>query len=355
MQYLHRVIAAHGPISVARYMAEALGHPTDGYYTTRDPLGAKGDFVTAPEISQMFGELIGAWCADVWHQMDRPPVFRLVELGPGRGTLMSDALRATRKVEGFVDAADLHLVEISPVLRQQQAETLAAYRPTWHDAFDQVPDGPLIVVANELFDALPVHQFAFAGGQWRERLIDVGANGTGLRFVLGPVTEDWPAPQVDTAQAPPPAAIRERCPSGSALIGEIGHRVAVHGGAALVVDYGYDQPGFGDTVQAVHNHEPVDVLAAPGEDDLCAHVDFVALREAVCGTNATAWGPVTQAHFLAAIGLEARAATLKKAAPDAGGEIDAAVTRLTASDQMGSLFKVLALTSAGLTPAGFAA
>lgn len=357
MPHLHRLIAAQGPISVAQYMAETLGNPEHGYYTTGAPFGTKGDFVTAPEISQMFGELIGAWCADVWLQMGQPRPFSLVELGPGRGTLMSDALRATRGAEGFVDAVDLHLVEISPVLRRQQADALAAHRPTWHDALDSVPDGPVIVVANELFDALPVHQFQFVGGHWRERLIDVDEAGGRLRFVLGPAATEGSGSEAAKSdeRPPPPNAIREDCPSGRALIERIGCRIKTQGGAAVVVDYGYDRPGYGDTLQAVRKHQPIDVLATPGEADLCAHVDFVALVDAARGTDVTVWGPVTQGRFLKTIGIEARADALKQAEPGQSGEIDAAVARLTETEQMGSLFKVLAMTSAGVTPAGFSA
>ncbi len=346
MGHLHRLIEAHGPISVAQYMAEALGHPQFGYYTTRDPLGAGGDFVTAPEISQMFGELIGAWCADLWLQMKQPAPLRLVELGPGRGTLMSDALRATRSVAGFHQAVDLHLVETSPTLRACQSAALAAHRPAWHDDIGTLPPGPAILLANEFFDALPVRQFQASSGAWHERLVDIDGREK-LRFVLNGAAEGPTSATEGT--------IRETCPAGLAVAGAVASRIVRHGGAALVVDYGYDRPGCGDTLQALREHKFHDVLASPGDADLTAHVDFAALSEAARNAGARIHGPVDQGRFLAALGIGTRAAALKRAAPDEADDIDAAVARLTGSAQMGSLFKVLAMTSAGLVPAGFEA
>jgi len=347
VRHLRQLIAATGPISVAQYMAEALSHPEFGYYTTRDPFGAGGDFTTAPEISQMFGELIGAWCADIWQQMGAPDPVRLVELGPGRGTLMADALRATDRVAGFRGAIDLHLIETSTHLRDVQATTITDPSPTWHDTLDDVPAGPTLIVANELFDALPVHQFVYQDAAWHERLV-TSQEGGGLGFVLGP---EVGAPSVEVV--PSDGAVHETCPAAEALMQRIASRIAAHGGAALIVDYGYDGPALGDTLQAVRNHESHDVLHDPGEADLCAHVDFPALRAAARGAGATVHGPVGQGPFLLSIGLAQRAAALAAAAPDQAAEIDATVVRLTAPTEMGSLFKVLAVTSAGIEPAGF--
>lgn len=351
-QHLHRLIAAHGPISVARFMAEALGNPEHGYYMTRDPFGAAGDFVTAPEVSQMFGELIGAWCADLWQQMGEPGPVRLVELGPGRGTLLSDALRATRRIPRFHDSLDLHLVETSPLLRDRQAAALSGYAAHWHTTADSVPDGPAIIVANELFDALPVHQYQFADGTWHERLIDIVQDETGFRFVLDPGSAKLP--ELKTFEDPPVHAIAEVSPAALVLARQLASRVARWGGAVLIVDYGYDRPGLGDTVQGVRAHRAQDILSAPGTVDICAHVDFTALDRAGRSGGAGVWGPVPQGDFLAQLGIAARAEALATAATVDRTAIAAATHRLTDPSQMGTLFKVLAFASAGLAPAGFA-
>jgi NADH dehydrogenase [ubiquinone] 1 alpha subcomplex assembly factor 7 len=346
LDHLRRHIALEGPISVADYMALALGHPEHGYYMSRDPFGRAGDFVTAPEISQMFGELIGLWSAQVWHDMGKPQSFKWVELGPGRGTLSADALRAMKRVTGLIDALDVHLVETSPLLRERQREAITGLSPSWHDTLAEVPAGPAVVVANEFFDALPVRQFQASSGAWHERLVDIDGRER-LRFVLN-----------GAAEGPTSAAegtIRETCPAGLAVAGAVASRIVSHGGAALVVDYGYDRPGCGDTLQALREHKFHDVLASPGDADLTAHVDFAALSEAARNAGARIHGPVDQGRFLAALGIGTRAAALKRAAPDEADDIDAAVARLTGSAQMGSLFKVLAMTSAGLVPAGFEA
>jgi len=340
----------NGPITVARFMAEALGNPDHGYYMTRDPFGQTGDFITAPEVSQMFGELVGAWCADIWRQMGMPNPVRLIEVGPGRGTLMSDALRATRQVHGFHAALEIHLVETSPLLRARQASALANYEISWHDAVDDVPEGPAIVVANELFDALPVHQFQFADGRWHERLVDIAEDG-GFRFVLDLAAGKFPG--LNRFAHPQPNAIAEICPSGAALAQLLAGRLARQTGAALIVDYGHVQPGFGDTIQGVRAHRAQDIFDAPGTVDVCAHVDFAALRDAAHDGGARIWGPVPQGAFLTRLGIETRAAALTAASPTESVSIASALHRLTGSDQMGRLFKVLALTSAGLVPAGF--
>jgi NADH dehydrogenase [ubiquinone] 1 alpha subcomplex assembly factor 7 len=316
---LRRRIAAEGPIPVSVWMAEANAH----YYATRDPLGAAGDFTTAPEISQMFGELIGLWLADLWLRSGRPEGAHYVELGPGRGTLAADALRAM-KGAGLVP--NVHFVETSPVLREAQAARVPG--ATWHDDLSTLPaDGPLLVVANEFFDALPVEQADGAGGlrtvDWRDgRFIAIG--------------------QAET----------EASPVSLAIAGDLSRRIAARGGAALIVDYGHDRPGHGDTLQAVYRHSYADPFEAPGERDLTAHVDFSALAKAAAGVRIS--GPVPQGAWLDAMGLPLRAAALARAAPDRTEEIEAARHRLSAPSQMGRLFKVLAFSARQWQePAGF--
>lgn len=349
---LRRRIRLEGPISVAEYMALALGHPKYGYYITRDPLGRNGDFTTAPEISQMFGELLGLWCAQSWMQMGQPAPIHLIELGPGRGTLMADALRATARVPGFHDAVRLHLVETSPALRAAQARALAGFAPIWHDRFPDVPDGPLLLLANEFFDALPIRQFVRGERSWAERKIGLDTDGA-LTWVLDPA----PGPMLihPSLQAAPVGSVVELCPAGIGIAGEIGHRLARMPGAGLIVDYGYAGPAAGDTLQALRRHAYAPVLETPGDADLTAHVDFSALADAARAAGAAAWGPVGQGSLLRTLGIDLRAATLKRlAGPAQGQDIDQALDRLTGDDGMGRLFKALALTSPDLPPpAGF--
>jgi NADH dehydrogenase [ubiquinone] 1 alpha subcomplex assembly factor 7 len=349
-EFLARRIALTGPITVAEFMAEALGHPVHGYYQRRDPLGSAGDFITAPEVSQMFGEMIGLWCVEVWHAMGGPSPCRLVELGPGRGTLMADALRAARIRPAFAAAMRLHLVETSPHLRERQGEVLAAHQPQWHANFGEVPDGPLLLVANEFFDALPVHQFLLGPEGWYERVVT--AEGERLAFASAP-----PGPSfalLTERQRGGPAA--EVSAAALTLAADIGRRVAAHGGAALIIDYGSSQSLPGESLQAVRRHQPVDPLADPGEADLSAHVDFAALARAARQAGAAAYGPLPQGEFLHRIGLDARAASLKaRATPTQMHEIDAARRRLLDAREMGTLFKVLAVTAPSLAlPPGFA-
>ncbi|QJE73437.1 class I SAM-dependent methyltransferase [Aerophototrophica crusticola] len=348
-----RRIALAGPLSVAEYMALCLGHPQHGYYMTRDPLGAAGDFTTAPEISQMFGELLGLWAAQCWIQMGQPGSVQLVELGPGRGTLMADALRATARLPGFHQAVRLHLVETSPVLRQRQAAALGKYGPNWHDRLAEVPDGPMLLLANEFFDALPVRQFQKGPrGRWAERKVGLDDAGN-LSWKLDPTAGD--ALVHPSLRAAPEGSMVEICPAGVAIAAEIGARLAAHPGAALFVDYGYAGPAVGDTVQALRRHAFVPVLEAPGEADLTAHVDFTALGEAAATAGAAAYAPVPQRDFLISLGIEQRAAALKRlATPVQAGDIDAALHRLVGDVSMGRLFKAQALASPGLpAPAGF--
>ncbi len=335
-------------------MEIALFHPEDGYYVRRDPLGRRGDFITAPEISQSFGELIGLWCAEIWGAMGRPDPVRLVELGPGRGTLMADALRAVaRAAPEFRAALDIHLVEASPALRRIQGETLADAAPAWHERFESVPAGPCLIVANEFFDALPIHQMERTKTGWRERL--VALDGSGFRFVLAGKSGALEDAIADTVRGAPPGAVAELCPAGEALAASIGERLAGAGGAALIVDYGHGSSAAGDTLQAVRGHEYAGVLAAPGAADLTAHVDFAALARAAMGVGARAHGPRTQGDFLGALGIEARAEALARGATkEKSDDIRAGIARLIDPAQMGSLFKVMAMTVPTLpAPPGF--
>ena len=351
---IRALILDGGPIGVDRYMALCLGHPTLGYYRTRDPLGTAGDFTTAPETSQMFGELVGAWAAAVWASMGSPETLRLVELGPGRGTLLADALRVMRRVPGLPGALDIHLVETSPALRDAQRAALqgCGVPLSWHGGVEDVPPGPAVVVANEFFDALPVRHYVRAAGGWRQRL--VGLAGDGLAFGLAPEPE--PAIRVEA----PEGAVIEVGLVAQGLAKGLAARLARHGGAALVVDYGYAKPAFAETLQAVRRHGFADPLAEPGEADLSAHVDFGGLRRAAESAGAAVHGPVPQGAFLRALGLDARAAALKtRATPEQAAAIAAAVDRLAGPGTagrpgMGDLFQALAITAPALpVPPGF--
>ncbi len=330
-------IAADGPLSVADYMAECLLHPEWGYYATRDPLGAAGDFTTAPEISQMFGELLGLALALAWMDQGAPTPFALAELGPGRGTLMADLLRATRAVPGFHDAMRLHLVEASPPLRAAQARALEGYAPQWCDDTAALPDMPLFLLANEFFDALPIRQFVRDGDGWSERR--VGARDGQLVFGL---TEATPQAVLahrlaDTRDGD----VVEICAPGQAVAATLGAHIAARGGAALIVDYG-DWRSLGDTFQALRGHAPADPLAAPGQADLTAHVDFESVAQAAMPAAHSRLVP--QGVFLERLGITARAQAL--AAKLEGPALDAHVAahrRLTHPDEMGTVFKVMAL------------
>ena len=353
-----RRIAHTGPITVADFMAEALGHPTLGYYRRALSLGAQiigkeGDFTTAPEISQMFGELLGAWLADRWLAMGAPDAVQLVELGPGRGTLMVDALRATRGVPGFHAAMKLHLVETNRALREEQKRRLAAYSPRWHERFDDVPAGPLLLVANEFFDALPVRQFHRTAHGWTERMVGLSPDGETLVMALAPGVSPF-APLLPDAV---PGAEAELCEPARAIASAIGERLRRDSGWALIVDYGYDT-GSGASLQAVRGHRGADILDHPGETDLSAHVDFAALVRAALDETAgvRSFGPVGQGDFLRRLGILQRAEILKRQASDAQRHaVDASLARLIGPDQMGTLFRVLALgDDRSGEPAGFA-
>jgi SAM-dependent MidA family methyltransferase len=352
-------ISGAGPMPVAEYMRLCLTHPQFGFYTTRDPFGRDGDFTTAPEISQMFGELVGLWAASVWRQMGSPNNVRLVELGPGRGTMMLDMLRAAQVVPAFRAAVVVHLVEISALLERQQRQTLGGLDVPmlWHRSLDDVPDGPLIVIANEFFDALPVYQAVKQADGWHERLVGIDADDS-FAFVRAPV----PIPRFaetlpDVVRNAPDDAIYEW--RSQQLMFEIGGRIVREGGAALAIDYGYADSEWGETLQAVVRHTFADPLKMPGLVDLTAHVDFRALALAADSIGADVQGPVTQRDFLLRLGIERRAESLKvKADAEQAAAIDSAVTRLLDVDTaggMGRLFKAMALAHPKLgTLPGFA-
>ena len=341
-----RLIRVQGPISIAQFMQMALTDPAFGYYMTRDPLAR--DFITAPEVSQMFGELIGLFFVQAWENRGRPGHLRLVELGPGRGTLMADILRAAKVRPGFVSAAEIILVEASPILRDVQARTLCDARVTWRRDLHEIPDGaPMFLIANEFFDALPVRQFIRSSRFWHERM--VGAEGEDLIFVATP--DPVPATSVpEHLREAAEGAVFELSPVSQTLAQEIGRRIAQDGGVALIIDYGHDAPGLGNTFQAVKSHRFADPLAEPGEADLTFHVDFSALAAAARDEGARVFGPVAQGQFLESLGIRARAERLKTAAPEDGPDIDAAIDRLLGEAQMGSLFKVLALAAPASPP-----
>ncbi|WP_395687578.1 class I SAM-dependent methyltransferase [Aestuariivirga sp.] len=331
---LGRLIAEEGPLPIDRYMGLCLGHPQFGYYMTRDPLGEKGDFLTAPEVSQVFGELIGVWCAAVWASMGRPRHINLVELGPGRGTLMADVRRAIgQTAPALAQALSIHLVETSPVLRAAQRERLDGV-VEWHASLADVPDGPMLCLANEFFDAIPVRQIERRGGRWHERV--VGLTDSGLTLGLGLEVEQPGGEEGDVA---------ELSPAREEIARSLGRRLAGHGGAALIIDYGHLGAGPGDTLQAMRGHRFVPVTHAPGESDLTAHVDFAALGRALAAGGAVVRPALTQRQFLLAMGLETRFSRLAAGADAAAAaQLARQQARLAEEAQMGNLFKVLAAT-----------
>ena len=341
-------IAARGPIAVSDYMSMALGDPEFGYYATRDPFGAAGDFITAPEISQVFGELIGLWCAIAWEQAGAPDRAVLVELGPGRGTLMADALRAAAMSPPFAAAIELHLVETSPKLRDRQRAALGGRKVTWHDRFDDIPAGPLFLIANEFFDALAIDQYVKTKSGWRRRGVALNSNSGALCFAV----LDSPRRIVPEAlENAPIGAILETSPTALALAGVIGRRLAECGGAALIIDYGPVESAPGDSLQAVSRQHYHDVLATPGEADITAHVDFQALARAARWSGAASHGPIPQAALCSRLGIGPRTKNLlKSATAEQAASLRAATARLIDPTAMGTLFKALALTGPDMPP-----
>ncbi|CCD83923.1 conserved protein of unknown function; putative NADH dehydrogenase [Bradyrhizobium sp. ORS 285] len=347
---LKRLIKASGPMPVWRYMELCLTHPEHGYYIARDPLGREGDFTTAPEVSQMFGELLGLWAASIWKASGSPQQFRLIELGPGRGTMMSDALRALRVLPPLYQTISVHLVEINPVLREKQKATLTGLRNvTWHDNFDDVPEGPSVIFANEYFDVLPVHQVVRRETGWHERVVELDEEEN---FVYGTAADPTPGFELllsPLVRAAPSGAIFEWRPNTEIMA--IAKRIREQRGAAVIIDYGHVRSDVGDTFQAIARHSFADPLKTPGLADITAHVDFDALARSAEAVGARVHGPITQGEFLQRLGIETRALTLmQKASPEVSADIASGLKRLTGGgrDGMGSLFKVLGVSDPGI-------
>lgn len=342
---LRQLIRQNGGLSVQDYWTLCQSHPQFGYYMKHDPFGSRGDFVTAPEISQMFGELIGIWIADLWLKMKQPARFLLVECGAGRGTMMDDMLRATRNVPGLHQAAQIHIVETSLHLQELQRQKLGAYKVSWSKTLDDLPtDVPMVILGNEFFDALPIRQVIRTDAGWHERM--VGMHGEGFAFGMGDVF-----PMAASVEAPP-GTILEFSPIRDAVWAQMVDRLRKQGGAALMIDYGHAMTAFGDTFQALKDHEMCDVLSSPGDADLTSHVDFGRLADQARDLNPRL---ATQGDFLDRLGLDTRVKSLLKVAtPAQAEEIKAGQARLSSPDQMGELFKVLSICSpASIEPAGF--
>jgi len=340
-QELKSLITETGPISIAKFMEEALSHPKYGYYHTCNPFGKSGDFITAPEVSQIFGELIGIWCATNWVQMGQPKDVALVELGPGLGTLMDDLLRATKHVAGFHDALDIYMVETSPVLKVIQQKRLESIRSkvTWCDTVDDIPNKPLLLVANEFFDALPIHQYIYTNAKWHERVVGFNDNG---EFMFGIASSPK---QHQTKLEIKDKSIIELPVIGRHISEIISSHVVKYGGASLIIDYGYSEPGYGDTLQAVSNHKYHSVLENVGTVDVTSHVNFPVLKDVAIGNGASVVGPVSQSEFLQTLGLDLRLETLQQHAnKEQKEQLQLGVERLIDKKQMGNLFKVMTIT-----------
>lgn len=354
-------IRAGGPISVEAFVEAALYDRDHGYYRTQGAIGAAADFITAPEVSQVFGEAVGAWIAATWQALAAPDPVHLVEFGPGRGTLLADVLRTLGRLRpDLVAALRLHLIETSPLLAALQRRALAdiavAVPPVWHERLDSVPAGPTIALANEFFDALPIRQFVRAGDGWRERQVGLAADGQAFAFVAGPLAEP-PAGLADAAEGAAEDEVVETCPAAEKLAAALAARLAAAGGAALVIDYGHARAAPGDTLQAVRGHRFASVLERPGETDLSHHVDFQALTVAAQAAGASTHGPIPQGLFLGRLGAGERAEALAAAAADPAQAqaIVSAVRRLLHPGRMGLLFKAFAIAGPGLGPLpGFA-
>lgn len=345
-------IARKGPISVAAYMEACLADKDAGYYPSRQPIGADGDFITAPEVSQIFGELLGLWAVAVWQSMGAPKPIVVAELGPGRGTLMTDALRAWRSVPDFLANVTVTLVETSPVLREvQQTALYGSDAPvSWCTRLEDAAEGPLIVIANELVDALPVRQLVWRAHEWRERCVRIGPRG-GFDFCEGHAVPSESLQQLADTLDIPDGSILEIRPAANTLIAALAARAQSAPLAALIVDYGHEATACGDTLQAISRHKFADPLRNPGEVDLTAHVDFAALKDAAIARGLTAYGPMPQGAFLLRLGLEARRDRLCEGATDEQCQaLIAGTNRLVDPSAMGLLFKALAITSPGLAP-----
>lgn len=339
-------IRADGPLTVAQYSELCLLHPEFGYYTTRDPLGAAGDFTTAPEMSQIFGELIGLWCLEVWKSLGRPARFTLCELGPGRGTLLADALRVAQAEPDFINGLELCLLEASLKLREKQAITLAPWRPRWISSLTELPDLPILLIANEFFDALPVRQFVHVGGEWKERKIALTPQDS-FTFITMPAPD---APSYESDEN----AVVEICPSAGEWASAIARPILKNRGAALIIDYGDDEV-IGETLQVVANHRQAHLLTTAGYADISAHVSFAPLQTAARKIGCRVYGPVPQGEWLLGLGAAQRTEKLLARADEAQQRsLKAALHRLTDSSAMGLLFKVISFTDkATPAPPGF--
>lgn len=344
-------IRANGPMSVATYMGLCLTHPSKGYYRAADPIGAAGDFVTAPEISQMFGELLGFFFVNLWQQMGSPKAFTLLELGPGRGTLMADMLRVACRAEGFRDGLDLRLFETSPRLIAEQNGRLEPYGAKWISSFDKVGDGPLLVVANEFFDALPIRQFVRMADGWHERMVGLKDGQRSFGLSPTPMPDGVMPPAVAGAEI---NAVYEVGLANGEVMKQLAATVSTQGGAILAIDYGYARTQTGETLQGVRRHAYADVLDAPGEIDISAHVDFEALGAVAARAGLAVQPLATQGQFLTRLGIAERANALIAANPGSAEMIATAKARLVAPEQMGNLFKAFCAHSPGLQPMGFA-
>ncbi|MEE9348113.1 MAG: SAM-dependent methyltransferase [Robiginitomaculum sp.] len=348
-------ITAEGPMSIASFMAASLFDPVDGFYPTRDPLGADGDFITAPEISQMFGEMIGLWCVQSWRDMGSPPSFNLIELGPGRGVMMSDILRAARIAPDFLMACSVTLIEASPALEMVQAQTLASApcMVNWVSDLTKATCGPSLIIGNEFLDCLPIRQFILQKDKWHERVVTIDPdNDAALIFAIDP-TEQKGVDLSAFAMAKP-GDLAEICPGAEQIIDEVAARFSRDKGRALFIDYGPSESEIGDTLQALKAHKKVGPLNSPGNADLTARVDFGALKASAAAVKLPVFGPITQAQFLGAMGIEARAQKLANSHPKSSDILARQFSRLTAENEMGALFKAICLQSSGLSdPIGF--
>ena len=352
--HLRKLIDICGPMDLGTYMETCLAHPKFGYYASRDPFGQEGDFVTAPEMSQIFGELIGAWVVDLW-QRSGQPAFTLLECGPGRGTLMADIMRAATKIPGFKDAADIHLVEMSSELRKKQQEALKEYDVSWHEDLRNVPgDKPIICIANEFLDALPVRQLVKTDDGWLEKCVTIDDSHM-LSYTTRPAEPEIVQFLPEYSEKAEPGAVYEISPERLNWLLFFAQKIKGTTGIALFIDYGYYGKGAGDTFQAVKNHAYANPLDGPGTSDLTAHVDFAHISDVADQSYLSSYGPVTQKDFLARLGIELRAQTLKKDKDkQTQDKIDLDVHRLTHSDEMGTLFKVMAMANQAFPkPVGF--
>lgn len=340
---LAREIALTGPMTIADYVTRCLHDPQDGYYATRPAIGAAGDFITAPMVSQMFGELIGLWAVEVWQRLGAPERVRLVEVGPGDGTLMADALRAARLAPDFLQAVDLILIEPSAPLREAQARMLADsdIHPRWVSALDRIEtDAPVILIANEVLDCLPARQFVKTEDGWAERRVGVSDDGD-LLFGLVKITGGFRRPDYPVD----PGQTIEISDQQAGFGRDLARLVKAASGAALLIDYGRARAGAGDTLQGLRRHQKVDPLTDPGEVDLTQWADFPTVLEAAIHAGAEITGCLGQGEFLRLLGIEHRAERLKTGRPDAAATIDRQLDRLTGDDQMGTLFKACAIFS----------